>query len=228
MDKCFTVGELFAGIGGIGLGFKQAGCKVLWANEIDKNACETYRANFPEVQLLEGDIANINPAELPPVDILTAGFPCQPFSIAGRQKGFEDCRGNAFFEIVRFIKVLKPSIVFLENVKNLTSHDKGRTFDIIRASLCDLGYKVSFKILNSKDFGVPQNRERLYMVCFRGDLDSEKFSYPLPADSKKKLRDVLEVSPVDTNLYEQLGNAVTVPVIEAIANNIRSIGSNGE
>ena len=165
--KDIKVASLFAGIGGICYGFKQAGAKIVWANEIDRDACKTYRYNFGDSYLVEGDIKNIGPNDIPDIDILNGGFPCQAFSIAGYQKGFNDERGNLFFEIVRIIKVKKPRAILLENVKNLETHDNGNTFKVIKNELEKLGYHVHHKVLNTMDYGnVPQNRERIYIVGF--------------------------------------------------------------
>lgn len=172
----YKVGSMFAGIGGICLGFKNAGCKLIWANEIDKFACITYRENFGNDYLVEADIKEINENTIPDIDILTAGFPCQAFSIAGYQKGFEDDRGNLFFDVLRVIKAKKPRIVFLENVKNLVSHNKGKTFKVIKESLESLEYKVWYQVCNTVEYGnVPQNRERIYIVCFREENDYNEF-----------------------------------------------------
>lgn len=172
----YKVGSMFAGIGGICLGFKNAGCELIWANEIDKFACTTYRENFGNGYLVEGDIKQINENEIPNLDILTAGFPCQAFSIAGYQKGFEDDRGNLFFDVLRVIKAKRPRIVFLENVKNLVSHDKGKTFKVIKESIESLNYKVWKQVCNTAEYGnIPQNRERVYIVCFREEKDYNEF-----------------------------------------------------
>jgi len=175
MNK-YTVGSLFSGIGGICLGFKQAECEPIWANELDKNACKTYRNNLSH-QLIEGDIHNIlNPKkELGDVDIITSGFPCQAFSIAGYRLGFNDPRGNLFFETARFIDSIKPKAYILENVKNLVSHEKGKTFEIIKKTITeDLGYSFIPFILNSKNYGdVPQTRERIYIIGFKNEAGIE-------------------------------------------------------
>ena len=136
------VGSLFAGIGGIDLGFEQAGFHVAWAFEKDAAACKTYRYNFPDACLIEQDIRSVNPDSLADIDVLTAGFPCQPFSVMGYQRGFRDPRGNLFFEIARFIDAKTPRIVFLENVQNLMEHDNGKTFLVIYNTLAQLGYSV--------------------------------------------------------------------------------------
>ena len=190
--------DLFAGIGGIRLGVEQAckdngiKCKCVFSSEIDKFACQTYEANFHEKP--SGDITKIKEQDIPSFDMLCAGFPCQPFSIAGKQKGFEDTRGTMFFEIARIVKYHKPKIVFLENVKNLLMHDKGRTFAVIKQTLEDLGYFVNYKVLNAKDFGVPQNRERIYIVGFKKDEfeDCNEFEFPEKTGIKTKLSDILE------------------------------------
>ena len=129
------VGSLFSGIGGIDLGFEQAGFEIAWSNDIDAEVCKTYRHNFPNTQLIEGDVRDIDPRTLPDIDVLIAGFPCQPFSIMGYRRGFKDPRGNLFFEISRFIDVKRPRVVFLENVRNLMEHDDGKTFLVIYNTL---------------------------------------------------------------------------------------------
>ena len=129
MNKKFSIGSLYAGIGGICLGFKNSGFELFWANELDKNACITYRHNFKHT-LIEGDVLTLDIETLPKIDILTAGFPCQPFSVAGYRKGFNDHRGNHFFRILDFVDTVRPKVVFLENVKNLVNHDHGNTMKI--------------------------------------------------------------------------------------------------
>ena len=164
--KIFSVGSLYAGVGGICLGFENSGLKLEWANEYDKNACITYRHNFKHT-LYEEDIWNLDPKNLKYVDVLTAGFPCQPFSVAGYRKGFEDKRGNHFFRILKYMDIIKPKVVFLENVKNLSSHDSGNTLKVIKDSLKEKGYKYFYKVLNTKDYGnIPQNRERIFIIAF--------------------------------------------------------------
>ena len=205
----YTVGSLFAGIGGICLGFKQAGCNVIWANEIDAKACETYALNFPKHSLHCEDINNItNPGELGEVDIITSGFPCQAFSVAGYRKGFDDPRGNLFFETARFIKKIKPKAFLLENVKNLKGHDKGNTFKVIEEIITkDLGYSFIYFVLNSKDYGnTPQTRERIYMVGFRdepksGDKCTSSFQIPKKIQLEKNIKDILDNSKQDEKYY---------------------------
>ena len=207
----YNVGSLFAGVGGICLGFQQAqngndGYDLCFANEIDEYACETYRTNFNH-PLLEGDIHKfINPDLCESekekeyyesqrhyffdnrIDVLNGGFPCQAFSIAGEQKGFEDERGNLFLQIVELIKQMgehngKPRILFLENVKNLLAHDGGRTYKVIKAKLEECGYKITEKVLNTMDYtNLPQNRERIYIIGFLNEGDYEKFTFFQRAD----------------------------------------------
>ena len=170
---------MFAGIGGIDLGFEQAGCEIVWANEIDKHACKTYRLNFGDEYLVEGDIKDISTKDIPRFDILTAGFPCQAFSSVGLLQGFDDPRGNLFFEIIRVVKDIKPRVVFLENVANLLKHDEGNTFKVIKSMLEELGYKVLFQVMNAKEYGnLPQQRNRICIVVFKFKKNLDKFKYP--------------------------------------------------
>lgn len=187
------VGGLFAGIGGIELGFKNAGFDIEWANEIDKNACITYRENHKHT-LFEKDLNDLQTSEVSQIDILTGGFPCQAFSIAGYQKGFRDDRGNVFFRILDFIDDLKPKVVFLENVKNLVGHDKGETFQRIIYELENVrGYTVRHKVLNSCEYGnVPQNRERIYIVAFNDAKIASKFIFPKTKKLTKKVTDLID------------------------------------
>lgn len=191
----FKVASLFAGIGGICYGFQQAGAKIVWANEIDRDACKTYRKNFGDQYLVEGDIKEIDPESIPDFDILNAGFPCQAFSVAGYRKGFDDERGNLFFEITRILEVKRPRAVLLENVKNLENHDHGNTFKVIEDQLKLLGYHVDKKVLNTMDYGnVPQNRERIYIVGFLSKEDLKRFSYPDPIPLTKNIHDIIDVT----------------------------------
>lgn len=200
---------MFAGIGGIRLGFENAfgNCgKTIFVSEWDLYAQKTYLANFDIPKTIAGDITKINERDIPSFDICLAGFPCQAFSMAGQRKGFEDsykgvCRGTLFLDVARICEFHKPKVIFCENVKGLVIHDKGRTFKIIKTTFEQLGYKVFSKILNSKDFGVPQNRERIYIVAFRNDLDVKNFSFPELTDSTKKIKDILEETPVPAKYY---------------------------
>ena len=217
-NKKLTVGGLFSGVGGIELAFEQAGFEINWSNEIDKNACKTYRHNHPHHDLIENDIYQINPKELKPVDVLVGGFPCQAFSVAGYRKGFRDPRGNLFFEIVRLIDGLKtkPKALMLENVKNLSSHDGGKTKDIIIKTLREFGYSVFWEVYNTSVYtNIPQNRERTIIVCFLDEKDWEfdlknqkKYSsyyfdqnHIKPSKSKKSIQQILEKKEVDEKFY---------------------------
>ena len=203
MGKKVRVASMFAGIGGICLGFKKAGAEIVWANEIDKYACCTYRENFGNDYLVEDDIMNVDANSIPDIDILTAGFPCQPFSIAGYQKGFEDDRGNLFFEVLRVIKAKKPKVIFLENVKNLVTHDDRHTFGVITDRLKNEGYYLKYDVLNSCKYGnVPQNRERIYIVGFLDEKKRDKFKFPDEIDLSVKISDILNINNrVDDKYY---------------------------
>ena len=196
------VASLFSGIGGIDLGFQQAGFDVVWANEMDAAACRTYRYNFPNTNLVEGDIKKIPADSIPDFDVLVAGFPCQPFSIAGLQKGFKDRDGNLFFEITRIIEEKSPKVVFLENVPNLMEHDEGRTFLVIYNSLAQLGYAVYYRVLAANDHGnVPQIRKRIYIVAVREDMANHKFIYPDPIELVLKSSDIIQRDVKQHDIY---------------------------
>jgi DNA (cytosine-5)-methyltransferase 1 len=187
-EQKLTFIDLFAGIGGIRIGFEKAGAKCVFGSEWDESAQKMYENYFGDKP--HGDITKISAKDVPDHDILTGGFPCQAFSIAGNMRGFADTRGTLFFEVERIIKEKKPRAVFLENVKNLTTHDQGRTFKTIISSLENLGYFVHFKVLNGLDFGVPQKRERIMIVGFR---ENHPFEFPEKGRGKKKtLEDILE------------------------------------
>lgn len=212
-----NVGELFAGIGGIGLAFKQAGFDIGWANELDKKAYLTYSKNFNNYAVNE-DMRKVNPIDLRSVDVLAGGFPCQSFSIAGYQKGFNDERGNLFFDILNFIDVLRPQVIFLENVKNLLSHDCGRTFKVIQGELSNAGYYIKYKVMNTAEYSdIPQNRERLYIVCFGYKEHYLKFKFPKPVKKTKSIRSLLdsnvseEFSYKNSRYYDKLKNAMKNP-----------------
>ncbi len=190
--------DLFAGIGGIRLGFEQTKrVKNIFSAEIDKYACETYECNFGENPM--HDITKIDEKALPDFDILLAGFPCQAFSIAGRRGGFEDTRGTLFFDVARIIKEKQPKAFLLENVKGLTNHNNGKTFDtIINVLEHDLGYTVYTKLLNAKDYGSPQKRDRIYIVGFKDEVD---FEFPKPTKLRKKVKDIMEEHEVSSKYY---------------------------
>lgn len=193
---------MFAGIGGIDLAFKQAGCEIVWANESDKYACKTYRLNFLQEKLIEGDIRKINVNDIPKFDILTAGFPCQAFSSVGLMKGFEDPRGNLFFEIMRVVKKVKPRVIFLENVANLLKHDEGRTFKVIKEMLESYKYKVTYQVMNAKEYGnLPQQRNRIYIVAFRFKKNLNKFKYPDKIELTRTAFDLYDKNKQDDKYY---------------------------
>lgn len=194
-ENNLKVASLFAGIGGICYGFKQAGAQIVWANEIDKDACKTYRHNFGNEYLVEGDIKLVDPNDIPEIDILNGGFPCQAFSVAGYRKGFEDERGNLFFEIERILKVKKPRAILLENVKNLEGHDHGNTYKVIKSRLEAIGYHVDQRVFNTMEYGnVPQHRERIYIVGFLDEEDFKKFKFPEPIALTKTIHDIIDVT----------------------------------
>ena len=234
------VGSLFAGVGGICLGFKnakgsKASYKLLWANEIDEYACQTYKTNFQHT-LLEGDIKKILHPEYinnkdgdeykryvelhnkileEPIDVLNGGFPCQAFSIAGEQKGFDDERGNLFLNIIDLIEQLgkkfyKPRFLFLENVKNLKSHDKGRTYEVIKSKLQECGYTILEKVLNTMEYSnLPQNRERIYIIGFLNQTDAEKFllfdnieNYKKKITKKERINSIKDIIDYDLKKVE--------------------------
>ena len=195
------VGSLFSGIGGIDLGFEQAGFEIAWANEKDPAACKTYRHNFPNTNLIEKDIRSVNPEELSDIDVLVAGFPCQPFSVMGYQRGFKDPRGNLFFEIARFIDAKMPRFVFLENVQNLIEHDEGKTFLVIYNTLAQFGYSVKYRVINATDVNIPQNRARIFIVAFRTNEDCDCFSFPEPIPLKATIEDIIDRSVKHDEVY---------------------------
>lgn len=176
-----SVVSLFAGIGGICLGFKQADFDIIWANEKDHAACLTYRHNFGSEYLVEGDVRKIPEACIPHADILAAGFPCQSFSAAGAGRGFSDPRGTLFFEVIRVAKAIQPRVIFLENVENLMEHDNGRTFQIIYSSLAELGYIIRYQAMATHEYAnIPQTRRRIYIVAFADLALSDRFRFPEP------------------------------------------------
>ncbi len=182
--------DLFAGIGGFRYALESFGCQCVFSSEWDKYCQESYNLNFGEIPY--GDITKIDEKDIPNFDILCAGFPCQPFSISGNQKGFEDTRGTLFFDIIRIVSYHKPKIIFLENVKNLKAHNGGATFEVISNTLDSLNYNIYYKILNAKDFKLPQNRERITIVCIRKDIDNGKFKFPEPSKEFVTISDIKE------------------------------------
>ena len=185
----YTFIDLFCGIGAFRLALESFGSECVYSIDIDKHASKVYETNFGENPL--GDIRLVNAKDIPQHDILCAGFPCQSFSISGKKLGFNDTRGTLFFDILRIANHHKPKIIFLENVSNLKIHDNGKTFKIIYNSLVNLGYTVYEKVLNSSKFGVPQSRKRIFLVCFRNDLDYTDFHFPDEKAIMTSLDDIL-------------------------------------
>ncbi len=193
------------------MGFDQAfggSMETVFVSELDKSACQTYKANFEDSFEIAGDITKIEAEEIPDFDICLAGFPCQAFSLAGRRKGFDDdyrgrARGTLFFDMLRVCadRANKPKVIFCENVKGLPIHDKGRTLRVILGALEEGGYTPFYSVLNSRDFGVPQNRERIYIVAFRNDIAPKAFEFPTHAGKKKVIRDILEDAPISSKYY---------------------------
>ena len=216
--------ELFAGIGGFRSALDPLGGECVFASEIDKYATQAYKALYNGAPELHGDITKIDANDIPDHDVLVGGFPCQAFSVAGQRKGFEEARGTLFFEIARIASAKQPRLMLLENVKGLLSHDGGKTFETMCAVLNDIGYAIDFRVLNSKHYGVPQNRERIFIVCNRDAVHAEwnvegtgvvakakrramglgirtfNFDFPTDGDVTTRLRDVLETQ-VDEKYY---------------------------
>ena len=197
-----SVGSLFSGIGGIDLAFQQAGFKLSWAIEKDAACCRTYRYNFKDAQLIENDIRFVDPSMLSAVDVITAGFPCQPFSVAGKQRGFNDPRGHLFYEVGKFIRAYKPKFVFLENVPNLMDHNDGKTFLVVHDVLSDLNYSIRYRVLRASKYGgVPQIRDRIYIVAFREQEDCDVFQFPGKMDLCVTIEDILHRDQKKHDVY---------------------------
>ncbi|MBR3939195.1 MAG: DNA cytosine methyltransferase [Bacteroidales bacterium] len=193
--------DLFAGIGGFHYALGSYGAECVYASEWDKHAAETYSRNHN--MAVDGDITKVNEKDIPSHDVLCGGFPCQAFSISGKQLGFEDTRGTLFFDIARIAAYHKPKVLFMENVKNLVQHDGGKTFKTILTTLEGLGYKTHFKVLNSGHFGIPQHRERIYIVAFRNDIaNKDTFRFP-SMELTSSLNDILEDNPNDAKIIER-------------------------
>ncbi len=187
--------SLFSGIGGIDLGFMQAGFEIVWANEFDRDAARTYRHNFGNEHLVEKDIRKVDVATIPDFDVLVAGFPCQPFSILGRQRGFEDSRGMLFYEIERVVKAKRPQVIFLENVANLIEHDDGKTFLTVYNTLVPYGYSFRYRVMDAIEYGnVPQHRTRIFIVAFLDNDKCERFEFPEKIKRTTKLNDIIRRS----------------------------------
>lgn len=196
----FTFIDLFAGLGGFRLALESLGCSCVYSNEWDKDVAKVYKENFGDDSL--GDITKVDEKKLPNFEILCAGFPCQAFSISGKKLGFLDSRGTLFFDVARITKEKNPKVVFMENVKNFATHDGGKTLAVVKATMEELGYNFFYKVLNAADFGIPQKRERIYMVCFRKDLKVESFNFPKSFPLTKHVEDyLLNDEALVKNLY---------------------------
>ena len=187
--KGYTFIDLFAGLGGFRLALESYGATCVYSNEWDIPVQKVYADNFGDIP--EGDITKVDETTIPDHDILCAGFPCQAFSISGKQRGFEDSRGTLFFDVARIVKAKKPKVVFMENVKNFATHDNGHTLAVVKETMESLGYTFNQRVLNAMDYGMPQKRERIYMVCFRNDLNIHDFVYPSPIKLKSHVEDFL-------------------------------------
>lgn len=194
----FTFIDLFAGIGGFRIALESFGGTCVFSSEWDRNSQKVYEDNFDE--LPHGDITKIKEVEIPEHDVLCAGFPCQAFSVSGKRLGFSDTRGTLFFDIARIVKYHRPKIIFLENVKNFTRHDGGKTLLVVLNTLKELGYTTFYKVLRSSDYGVPQARERIYIIGFRQDLSVQHFEFPPAIQQVQVVKDILESEPVNENI----------------------------
>ena len=197
-----SVCSLFSGIGGIDLGFVQAGYDIVWANEIEKYAADTYKYNLGENAIVVDNIKNIEANAIPNFDVLAAGFPCQAFSAAGKQRGFDDSRGDLFFQVVRVVAAKKPKVIFLENVENLIEHDEGKTFLTVYNALAPLGYSFKYKVLEPYQYGnVPQKRSRVFIVGFSDDELCSRFSFPEPIELTTNLKALFDRSVKHSECY---------------------------
>lgn len=238
----YSVGSLFAGVGGVCQAFKNSAFNIAWANEFDNKACVTYKLNHANTLLFEQDVQSLNTKKLSPIDVLTAGFPCQPFSQAGHGKGFDDERGKLFFEVVRFLDELQPQAYFLENVKTLATHNNGKTFEVIRDKLKEIGYSFIPFILNAAEHtNIPQGRERIYIVGFKNESEyyfdkpikenlinnskiiapfSSSFAIPKKEiNLRREVHSFLDKKTVlESDLYNNLANPIHRKVQEAVIN----------
>lgn len=220
-----TVASFFTGVGGIDLGFESQDFRTIYAKEFDAKARETFALNFPHVKLDHRDIREVSTSEVPSVDIIVGGFPCQAFSIEGYRQGFHDekGRGTLFFELARIIEEKQPEVIFLENVKNLVRHDKGNTLRVILKTLEDLGYYVTYQVMNAAEYGnIPQGRERIYIVGFKDKAVSERFQFPDKVELTKSVFDVIDFK---TQVEEQYYYREDKPYYPLLRDNIVSIGS---
>lgn len=220
-----TCASFFAGVGGIDLGFESQGFRTIYANEFDTKARETFSLNFPHVQLDGRDIREVSSDEVPSTDIIVGGFPCQAFSIEGYQQGFHDEKGRGilFFELARLIEEKQPRAIFLENVKNLVNHDKGNTLKVILKTLEDLGYYVTYQVMNAAEYGnIPQGRERIYIVGFKDKTVFDSFHFPEKVDLTKTVFDVIDFKNKVEEQYYYREDKHYYPLLR---DNILAIGS---
>lgn len=189
MEKEFTFIDLFAGIGGFRLALEKLGGKCVFSSEKDKYAQKTYSANFDEIP--SGNIKKIENEDIPEHDVLCAGFPCQSFSISGKQKGFEDTRGTLFYEIARIADFHKPKVLLLENVRNLVRHNNGKTFKVMKDIIEEMGYEFHYEVLNASKYGIPQSRKRVFMIGLNKEYNYSDFNFPAPTKERVSLKDIL-------------------------------------
>jgi len=226
----FTFIDLFAGIGGFRIGLERLGGQCVFSSEIDKHAAATYERNFGEKPA--GDITKIAAEDVPDHDVLCGGFPCQPFSVSGKQLGFEDARGTLFFDVMRLVAAKRPRAVFLENVANFVRHRNGDTLKRTISMLEDAGYQTKYAVLNASNYGVPQARKRVYIVGVRKDVVSGEFQFPVALDKEVRLKDILlpasktkgmaidrdDIQIKDTDPEEIAKNRVNKPIQIGIIN----------
>lgn len=220
-----TCASFFAGVGGIDLGFESQGFRTIYANEFDTKARETFSLNFPHVQLDGRDIREVSASKVPTVDVIVGGFPCQAFSIEGYRQGFHDEKGRGilFFELARLIEEKQPRAIFLENVKNLVNHDKGNTLKVILKTLEDLGYYVTYQVMNAAEYGnIPQGRERIYIVGFKDKTVFDSFHFPEKVDLTKTVFDVIDFKNKVEEQYYYREDKHYYPLLR---DNILAIGS---
>ena len=216
--------SLFSGIGGIDLAFQQVGFEIVWANEFDRYAAKTYRHNFGGDHLVERDIKGVRTEDIPDFDVLVAGFPCQPFSLAGRQRGFDDPRGNLFFEIARIVKDKRPQVVFLENVANLLQHSDGKTFLTVYNALVPYGYTLRYRVMDSIDYGnIPQRRPRIFIVAFRDIEMCDRFEFPEKIKLEVCLNDILVRSVKHDDIYYYNGGSIYFEDLKKIVTDKKTI-----
>lgn len=241
--KKFKFIDLFCGLGGFRIAMENNGGQCVFSCDNNIDVCKVYENNFGDNPY--GDITEVSEKGLPNYEVLCAGFPCQPFSIAGKRMGFNDSRGTMFFEVARILKHTKPKIAFLENVSGIVSHDSGRTIKVITNTLNELGYVVNTKVMNAKDYGIPQNRNRWYCVAIRKDLYTKDFKFPDKKDLKYTLKDIIKKKNIDdysssptamsninkfltvfknSSRYEDKGNYIIANEIRASKCNFRNDG----